>query len=119
MPRKRHKPEEIVAKLRQADVRVSRGQRVADAVGAISVTEVTSIDAPRIKAPRNHTSSPSIQNPIAKRVSLTSEPWAQMRRRLTIRRRRSEGNLILKGSTELYSASGPLNEHHDRATLRG
>jgi len=41
MPRKRHKPEEIVAKLRQVDVLVSQGQTVADAVRAIGVTEVT------------------------------------------------------------------------------
>lgn len=41
MPRKRHKPEEIVAKLRQADVLISQGQSVAGAVRAIGVTEVT------------------------------------------------------------------------------
>jgi putative transposase len=41
MPRKRHKPEEIVAKLRQVDVLVSQGQSVADAVRLIGVTEVT------------------------------------------------------------------------------
>ena len=41
MPRKRHKPEEIVAKLRQVNVFVSQGQSVADAVRAIGVTEVT------------------------------------------------------------------------------
>ena len=41
MPRKRHKPEEIVAKLRQVGVLVSQGQSVADAVRAIGVTEVT------------------------------------------------------------------------------
>ena len=41
MPRKRHKPEEIVAKLRQVDVLVSQGQSVADAVRSIGVTEVT------------------------------------------------------------------------------
>ena len=41
MPRKRHKPEEIVAKLRQVDVMVSQGQPVADAVRSIGVTEVT------------------------------------------------------------------------------
>src|SRR4026208_245377 len=40
-PRKRHKPEEIVAKLRQVDVLVSQGQSVADAVRSIGVTEVT------------------------------------------------------------------------------
>ena len=41
MPRKRHTPEEIVAKLRQVDVLVSQGQSVADAVRSIGVTEVT------------------------------------------------------------------------------
>src|SRR3954451_16896687 len=40
MPRKRHNPEEIVAKLRQVDVLVSQGQGVADAVRSIVVTEV-------------------------------------------------------------------------------
>jgi putative transposase len=38
---KRHKPEEVVAKLRQGDVLTSRGQSVADAGRAIGVTEVT------------------------------------------------------------------------------
>jgi putative transposase len=41
MPKKRHKPEEIVAKLRQVDVMVAQGQPVADAIRAIGVTEVT------------------------------------------------------------------------------
>ena len=41
MPCKRHKPEEIVAKLRQVDVLVSQGQSVADAVRSIGVTKVT------------------------------------------------------------------------------
>ena len=41
MPRKRHKPEEIVANLRRVDVLVSQGQSVANAVRAIGVTEVT------------------------------------------------------------------------------
>jgi len=41
MARKRHKPEEIVANLRQADVLISQGKPVADAVRAIGVTEVT------------------------------------------------------------------------------
>ena len=41
MPNKRHKPEEIVAKLRRVDVLTSQGQTVADAVRAIGVTEVT------------------------------------------------------------------------------
>ena len=41
MPGKRHKPEEIVAKLRQVDVLTSQGQSVADAIRSIGVTEVT------------------------------------------------------------------------------
>lgn len=41
MPTKRHKPEEVVAKLRQVDVLVSQGKTVADAVRAIGVTQVT------------------------------------------------------------------------------
>ena len=38
---KRPKPEEIVAKLRQADVLISQGQSVAEAIRAIAVSEVT------------------------------------------------------------------------------
>ncbi len=41
MPKKRHKPEEIVAKLRQVDVLTSQGQSVAEAIRAISVSELT------------------------------------------------------------------------------
>ena len=40
MPKLRHKPEEIVAKLRQVDVLASQGQSVADAIRSIGVTEV-------------------------------------------------------------------------------
>ena len=41
MARKRYKPEEIVAKLRQVDVLISQGQSVSDAVRSIGVTDVT------------------------------------------------------------------------------
>ena len=41
MSRKHHKPEEIVAKLRQVDVLVSQGQNIADAIRQIGVSEVT------------------------------------------------------------------------------
>lgn len=41
MPRKRYKPEEIVAKLRQVDVLVSQGKNMADAIRQIGVSEVT------------------------------------------------------------------------------
>jgi putative transposase len=41
MARKRHKPEEIVAKLRQVDVLTAQGQSIAEAVKTIAVTETT------------------------------------------------------------------------------
>ena len=41
MGTKWHKPEDVVAKLRQGDVLVSQGQSVAEAIRAIGVTEVT------------------------------------------------------------------------------
>ncbi len=41
MPRKKHTPEEIVAKPRQVDFLVSQGAPLADAVRQIGVTEVT------------------------------------------------------------------------------
>ena len=40
MPRKRYKPEEIVAKLRQVDVLVSQGASMADAIRQIGVSEL-------------------------------------------------------------------------------
>ena len=41
MSKKRHKPEEIVSKLRQVDVLTSQGMTVAEAIRSIGVTEVT------------------------------------------------------------------------------
>ena len=41
MARKRHKPEEIVAKLRQVDVLTAQGHSIAEAVSTIAVTETT------------------------------------------------------------------------------
>jgi putative transposase len=38
---KHPKPEEVVAKLRQADVLIAQGQSVAEAIRAIGVSEVT------------------------------------------------------------------------------
>ena len=38
---KRHKPEEIIAKLRQVEVMSGQGTSMADAIRAIGVTEVT------------------------------------------------------------------------------
>jgi transposase-like protein len=41
MGTKRHKPEDVVAKLRQADVFIAQGQSVAAVIRALGVTEVT------------------------------------------------------------------------------
>jgi putative transposase len=41
MSKKRHKPEEIVSKLRQVDVLTSQGKTVTEAIRSIGVTEVT------------------------------------------------------------------------------
>lgn len=41
MPQKKHKPEEIVAKLRQVDVLLSQGRPVTEAIRTISVTPFT------------------------------------------------------------------------------
>jgi len=41
MGRKRHKPEEIIAKLRQVDVLTAQGTPVAEAIRSIGITEVT------------------------------------------------------------------------------
>jgi hypothetical protein len=41
MARKRHNPEEIVAKLRHVDVLTAQGRAVAEAVLTIGVTQVT------------------------------------------------------------------------------
>lgn len=41
MPRMKHKAEEIVLKLRQVDVLVAQGNKVADAVRSIGVSQLT------------------------------------------------------------------------------
>ena len=41
MSKKRHKPEEVVTKLRQVEVLTAQGRTVAEAIRSIGVTEVT------------------------------------------------------------------------------
>jgi putative transposase len=41
MARRRHKPEEIVAKLRQVEALTAQGRSIAEAVESIAVTETT------------------------------------------------------------------------------
>jgi len=41
MPQKRYRPEEIIARLRKAEVLLGEGKRVPEVVKALGVTEVT------------------------------------------------------------------------------
>ncbi len=41
MPKKMYKPEEIISKLREAEVRLSQGASVAEVVRSLQVSEVT------------------------------------------------------------------------------
>lgn len=41
MPKKRHTVEEIIGKLREADVPLAQGRKVAEVAKALAVTEVT------------------------------------------------------------------------------
>ena len=41
MPRKTYKPEEVITKLREAEVRLSQGSTVAEVIKALGVSEVT------------------------------------------------------------------------------
>ncbi len=41
MPQRRYRPEEIIAKLREADVLLGQGRKVAEVVKALGVSEVT------------------------------------------------------------------------------
>jgi ACT domain-containing protein len=53
LARKRYKPEEIVAKLRQVDVLLSQGQNIVDAIRQIGVSEVTYYRAPGVRRAEN------------------------------------------------------------------
>jgi len=41
MPKKRYRPEEIIGKLREADVLISQGKKVVEVIKALGVTDVT------------------------------------------------------------------------------
>ena len=41
MPKKRYRPEEIIAKLREADVLISQGKKVVEVIKTLGVTDVT------------------------------------------------------------------------------
>ena len=40
-PKKRYRPEEIIGKLREADVLISQGKKVVEVIKALGVTDVT------------------------------------------------------------------------------
>ena len=79
MARKRYKPEEIVAKLRQVDVLVSQGQNMVDAIRQIGVSEVTyyrwrqefgGLKSEQVKRPKIEVAA---RHPETVRISLGSE----------------------------------------------
>jgi len=41
MSKKRYRPEEIIGKLREADVLISQGKKVVDVIKALGITDVT------------------------------------------------------------------------------
>jgi len=41
MPKKRYRPEEIIGKLREADVLISQGKKVVEVIKSLGVTDVT------------------------------------------------------------------------------
>jgi len=41
MPKKRYRPEEIISKLRDADVLISQGKKVVEVIKTLGVTDVT------------------------------------------------------------------------------
>ena len=41
MPKKRYRPEEIIGKLREADVLIRQGKKGADVIEALGITDVT------------------------------------------------------------------------------
>ena len=41
MPKKRYRPEEIISKLREADVLISQGKKVVEVIKSLGVTDVT------------------------------------------------------------------------------
>jgi transposase-like protein len=80
MARKRYKPEEIVAKLRQVDVLVSQGQNMVDAIRQIGVSEVTyyrwrqefgGLKTEQVKSPVTRSMVPRILSWV---IALGSEP---------------------------------------------
>jgi hypothetical protein len=63
MARKRYKPEEIVAKLRQVDVLVSQGQSMADAIRQ------------RCRCHKGHTAGGVPRQNPTKRTEVTQKIW--------------------------------------------
>jgi putative transposase len=41
MPKKRYRPEDIIAKLREADIHISQGKTVAETIKQLGVSDVT------------------------------------------------------------------------------
>ena len=59
MPTKRFTPEQIIGKLRHADVLLGQGKKVAEIVKALGITDVTYYRwRPRVRRQRSKTDTP-------------------------------------------------------------
>jgi putative transposase len=70
MPKKRYRPEEIISKLREADVPISQVKMVVEVIKALGVTDVTlyrwrqeygGLSVPQAKAARNSRENGTIE----------------------------------------------------------
>ncbi len=75
--KKAHTPEEIVAKLRQAEVMIGQGKTVADAVRAIGVTEPTWRNSGRAHSPAEArmVGQPAERSARRAAMSASMSPW--------------------------------------------
>jgi ACT domain-containing protein len=74
MPRKRHKPEDLTAKLQQVDVLVSQGQDIVDATRQVGISESRyyrwrqergTLKTDEVKKPEHETSKDSSQSEVS------------------------------------------------------
>ena len=75
MSSQRHKPEEIVAKLRQVEVLVAPGTPVADAIRSIGVTEVEFCPIPQCSKPNHLRPKNNKETPDVTRSFSRGRPW--------------------------------------------
>ncbi len=116
MPRKRHSAEEIVAKLRQADVLMAQGQTGAEVAQMLGVTETSSVPARRMSMVSSSRERNRSCSPLSRRsfgcivTSSVRSAWAEEitasdSREFPIRICKENGGLTPKtGKSDYFSA---------------